>query len=76
MTVTKTVEDIQKVLATGNKNKTMGETKMNQNSSRSHCIFSLYVETQNKETNSFKVGKINFVDLAGSERQSKTGAAG
>lgn len=68
MSITKTIDDIQKVLATGNKNKTMGETKMNTNSSRSHCIFSLYVETENKETKSYKVGKINFVDLAGSER--------
>jgi len=52
---------------------------MNKDSSRSHSIFTIYIETS--ETSSlgdttFKVGKMNLVDLAGSERQSKTHATG
>jgi len=51
---------------------------MNATSSRSHSIFTLYVESSEeisgKET--FKAGKLNLVDLAGSERQSKTKAEG
>lgn len=37
--------DLEKVLKDGNKNKSMGETLMNRDSSRSHCIFTIYVET-------------------------------
>ena len=52
---------------------------MNKDSSRSHSIFTIYIETSETgptgET-TFKVGKMNLVDLAGSERQSKTHATG
>lgn len=51
---------------------------MNDTSSRSHSLFTIYIETaetvQGKQR--FKVGKLNLVDLAGSERQSKTQATG
>lgn len=43
-----------------------------QDSSRSHSIFTVYVEGMN-ESGSIRTGKLNLVDLAGSERQSKTG---
>ena len=55
---------------------------MNRDSSRSHCIFTIYVETAEKqpthgnEKQIIRMGKLNLVDLAGSERQSKTGATG
>ena len=59
---------------------------MNDESSRSHSIFTIFIETQEtidvsiinklKGEEKFKVGKLNLVDLAGSERQSKTGAEG
>lgn len=52
---------------------------MNKDSSRSHSIFTIYVETaeETSDGNSkFRVGKLNLVDLAGSERQSKTQATG
>jgi len=43
---------------------------MNATSSRSHAIFTIYIETQENfdNTEHFKVGKLNLVDLAGSER--------
>jgi len=36
--------EIEKALTYGNKNKHMGETSMNQESSRSHSIFTVYIE--------------------------------
>merc|ERR1719453_2753010 len=54
---------------------------MNQESSRSHSIFTIVVETSEpaenpKEKPKIRSGKLNLVDLAGSERQGKTGATG
>jgi hypothetical protein len=47
-----------------------GETAMNRDSSRSHSIFTIYVETSEMEQGESKIkaGKLNLVDLAGSER--------
>jgi hypothetical protein len=76
MYVTKSVGDITKALIMGSKNRKKGETLMNRDSSRSHCMFTLYVETQSgvQGEEKIKVGKLNLVDLAGSERQKKSGA--
>lgn len=63
----------------GNLNKHMGETNMNRNSSRSHSIFTITIESSVLGADGeahIRVGKFNMVDLAGSERQSKTGASG
>ena len=63
----------------GNKNRSVGETLMNKDSSRSHSIFMLFIETAEKSLTGedrYVAGKLNLVDLAGSERISKTGAAG
>ena len=51
---------------------------MNQDSSRSHSIFSIMIETSVIENGEQHItqGKLNLVDLAGSERQSKTQATG
>ena len=53
---------------------------MNADSSRSHSMFTIYIETANDDLVSgkqkIKAGKLNLVDLAGSERQSKTQATG
>ena len=77
MYITNNVEDITKALTFGSKNRKKGETLMNRDSSRSHCMFTVYVETQETVSNEEKitVGKLNLVDLAGSERQKKSGAA-
>lgn len=57
-------------MTVGNKNRHTGATAMNAESSRSHSIFTLYIETsENKQGQElFKAGKLNLVDLAGSER--------
>jgi len=53
---------------------------MNKESSRSHCIFTVYIESSeiadDSKNQKIKAGKLNLVDLAGSERQSKTGVMG
>ncbi|TMW64781.1 hypothetical protein Poli38472_011661 [Pythium oligandrum] len=72
------VDSINRVMAKGFKNRTVGATLMNEGSSRSHSIFTVVVEVSEKISGQehFKAGKLNLVDLAGSERQSKTGATG
>ena len=45
-----------------------GETQMNRESSRSHLIMSVVIESTNLQTQSVTRGKLSFVDLAGSER--------
>ena len=72
-------EQIHKVLTLGHRNRSVGATLMNQESSRSHSIFSVTVETATTDSagkEHIRVGKLNLVDLAGSERQSKTGSSG
>lgn len=80
MIIVKSINEIEKVMNEGTSNRSVAETKMNKESSRSHSIFTIYIETavedeKLKETK-IKAGKLNLVDLAGSERQSKTGATG
>jgi len=58
------------------KNRKVAETKLNHNSSRSHCIMILEVIQNYKKEKIIKKGTLNLVDLAGSEKVSKTGAVG
>jgi len=41
---------------------------MNRESSRSHLIMSIVIESTNLQTQNVTKGKLSFVDLAGSER--------
>ncbi|XP_052792482.1 chromosome-associated kinesin KIF4-like [Mya arenaria] len=71
------VMEIMALLEQGCSNRTTAATAMNQTSSRSHAIFSLYIEQHNKEdSNDFWKVKLQLVDLAGSERIKKTHAEG
>jgi len=76
--VAKGIEVLLKAMHQGNKHRHTGATKMNVESSRSHSIFTIYVETSETENGQerFRAGKLNLVDLAGSERQNKTQAHG
>uniref|UniRef100_A0A9J8D9J8 Kinesin family member 13A n=1 Tax=Cyprinus carpio carpio TaxID=630221 RepID=A0A9J8D9J8_CYPCA len=73
-------EDIESLMSEGNKSRTVAATNMNEESSRSHAVFSVIVTQTLYDLQSGnsgeKVSKISLVDLAGSERVSKTGAAG
>merc|ERR1719230_979146 len=60
-------------------NRSVASTLMNSESSRSHSIFTITIETAETGPDGqphIRVGKMNLVDLAGSERQSKPGATG
>ena len=72
-------KDLQSMLDKGLACRTVAATQMNDNSSRSHSIFTIVVEMSTKDETGkehIRAGKLNLVDLAGSERQKKTGAAG
>ena len=69
-------EDIMHVVESGLKVRRTASTKMNVESSRSHLVFSLVIETTDLQTQQVTRGKISFVDLAGSERVKKSGASG
>ena len=74
----KDTDDIEKALEKGNSNRHVGATSMNDKSSRSHSLFTVYLEIEEGEDKNKKIrsGKLNLVDLAGSERVSKTNASG
>lgn len=63
-----------KLFDAANKKRQVGSTKMNAESSRSHSVFSIVIESYNKTTKATTIGKLSLVDLAGSERAGKTGA--
>ncbi|OQS02395.1 Kinesin motor domain containing protein [Thraustotheca clavata] len=61
----------------GVKQKIMASHNMNAASSRSHCIYTIYVEsTDIVNPEDIIKAKLSLVDLAGSERVVKTGATG
>jgi len=74
------VEQITKLMDQGHANRSVGATMMNADSSRSHSIFMVEIETsepvETTDELSIKQGILNLVDLAGSERAGKTGAEG
>ncbi|XP_038271665.1 kinesin-like protein KIF1A isoform X17 [Dermochelys coriacea] len=72
--------DIQDLMDSGNKARTVAATNMNETSSRSHAVFNI-IFTQKRhdaetDVTTEKVSKISLVDLAGSERADSTGAKG
>ena len=72
------MHDLEKVMELGSKNRSVGATLMNVDSSRSHSIFTIDLEMIDVEgqEGGLRAGRLNLVDLAGSERQSKTGSTG
>lgn len=72
------LEDMRRVMSQGNKNRSVGATAMNEESSRSHSIFTLFIESGFKaeQKKKFVASKLSLVDLAGSEKTSKTHSSG
>jgi len=73
-------EHAKHLILMGFENRSVASTKTNATSSRSHCIFSMYV-TKRVRNDRGKIilrteAKVNLIDLAGSERLNNTGAAG
>jgi hypothetical protein len=76
-------EQMAECLDNGSHARRTASTLMNQQSSRSHGIFTISIEQhllvqdgEEGNKNEFTVAKFHFVDLAGSERTKKTGAEG
>ncbi|XP_053865220.1 kinesin-like protein KIF17 isoform X1 [Malaclemys terrapin pileata] len=73
------VAQCERIMETGWRNRAVGYTLMNKDSSRSHSIFTINMEiyaVDERGQDHLRAAKLNLVDLAGSERQSKTGATG
>ncbi|KAF3836312.1 hypothetical protein F7725_028870 [Dissostichus mawsoni] len=71
-------EEALNLLFEGEMNRVIGSHALNRNSSRSHCIFTLHLESRSRTLSDAKyvTSKLNLVDLAGSERLGKTGSEG
>ena len=85
-------DGIDAMISKGEANRSYGYTDMNANSSRSHVIFKMIIESSPvkggggggtaakawdpKKKASISMSSIHLVDLAGSERQGKTNATG
>ncbi|KAH8334370.1 hypothetical protein KR059_009271 [Drosophila kikkawai] len=72
-------DDLLRLLSSGNKERTVGETNMNERSSRSHAIFRIIIESRKSDRTDDEAviqSVLNLVDLAGSERAGQTGATG
>jgi len=65
--------EILNLMKLGSSNRAIGETNMNDQSSRSHSIFVITISQNNLNECTSKSGKLYLVDLAGSEKISKTG---
>ncbi|KAK9815388.1 hypothetical protein WJX72_002799 [[Myrmecia] bisecta] len=76
-------DDAMRLLDVGSLARSTGSTRMNEQSSRSHAIFTIVLEQFRKaneltcsDGSDYMIAKFHLVDLAGSERAKKTGAAG
>ena len=64
----KSVEECNKLFEKGLGDRRVRKTEMNDESSRSHLIFSLIIESVDKLNGKKQTGKLSFIDLAGSEK--------
>jgi kinesin family protein 6/9 len=69
-------EDMLNILFIGDTNRIVCETPMNDVSTRSHCIFTIYLETKEIGSEVKRLSKLHLVDLSGSERVGKIGLDG
>lgn len=69
-----TKDELWSIFERGSENRHVASTKMNAESSRSHLILGIIIESTNLTSGAVVKGKISLVDLAGSERANKTGA--
>ncbi|KAI9308650.1 hypothetical protein BJ944DRAFT_246384 [Cunninghamella echinulata] len=78
--VVSSFDDINHLMDEGNKARTVAATNMNETSSRSHAVFTVFLTQKRRDEltklETEKVARISLVDLAGSERANSTGATG
>lgn len=70
------IGQISSLLQQAAQSRSVGKTHMNEQSSRSHFVFTLRISGVNESTEQQVQGVLNLIDLAGSERLSKSGATG
>ena len=72
----KDAAQVSSLLQRAAKARSVGRTQMNEQSSRSHMVFTLRLDGSNAKTGQSVGGVLNLIDLAGSERLSRSGATG
>ncbi|CAI0468074.1 unnamed protein product [Linum tenue] len=70
------IAEISSLLRQAAQSRSVGKTQMNEQSSRSHFVFTLRIYGVNEGTEQQLQGVLNLIDLAGSERLSRSGATG
>ncbi|CAN6277019.1 unnamed protein product [Urochloa humidicola] len=70
------IADVTTLLEKASQSRSVGKTQMNEQSSRSHFVFSLKISGSNENTGQHVQGVLNLIDLAGSERLAKSGSTG
>ena len=71
----KDFNEAMKIFHMGLNKKKIASTKMNENSSRSHTIFTVYLmKKKHNNKSEYQFSKINLVDLAGSENINRSGS--
>ncbi|KAF5842158.1 P-loop containing nucleoside triphosphate hydrolase protein [Dunaliella salina] len=76
MEAVREVKEVAEVMQKAKKNRSTFATNMNEHSSRSHLVLSLFVTAHSKSGGTKMRGKLHLIDLAGSERVGRSGAQG
>ena len=72
--VAENAQDCSLLISKGEQNRAVRQTKFNMQSSRSHTIFQMLIESDKaNKRGALRKAKINFCDLAGSEKYDKEG---
>lgn len=70
------LDQVMGLLQQGERRRATASSKMNDHSSRSHLVLSIYVQSRHAAAGDTTRAKLHLVDLAGSERVRKSGAEG
>ncbi|XP_017696446.2 kinesin-like protein KIN-14H isoform X3 [Phoenix dactylifera] len=70
------LKEVSFLLQQAAQSRSVGKTQMNEQSSRSHFVFTLRISGVNESTEQQVQGVLNLIDLAGSERLAKSGSTG
>ncbi|WWC70146.1 uncharacterized protein I206_104093 [Kwoniella pini CBS 10737] len=69
--IVSTPQDVIDLLEKGNAQRRVGATDWNERSSRSHCVFTIVVESRPRDgdgDDDIRLSRLNLIDLAGSEK--------
>ncbi|XP_077506701.1 uncharacterized protein LOC144115942 isoform X3 [Amblyomma americanum] len=71
-----TADEAHRLLCLAYHNRSIAETRLNRNSSRSHCVFTVRLVATGAGSQDWHVSSLMLCDLAGSENPSKSGTDG